>query len=92
MSPSFLPGIIPRRKCRLLGGLRNALGFSVNLSTVLAIDIVVDDAIVVVEGAAHNIEQGMNGAAGIKAAAGARRLLSDNRRSAAPARGYQAPN
>jgi len=40
-----------------------ALGFTVNLSTlfalVLAIGIVVDDAIVVVEGAAHNIEQGM---------------------------------
>ena len=42
-----------------------ALGFSINLSTlfaiVLAIGIVVDDAIVVVEGAAHNIEQGMSG-------------------------------
>jgi hydrophobic/amphiphilic exporter-1 (mainly G- bacteria), HAE1 family len=42
-----------------------ALGFTVNLSTlfaiVLAIGIVVDDAIVVVEGAAHNIEKGMNG-------------------------------
>ena len=42
-----------------------ALGFTVNLSTlfaiVLAIGIVVDDAIVVVEGAAHNIEQGMTG-------------------------------
>lgn len=42
-----------------------ALGFSVNLSTlfaiVLAIGIVVDDAIVVVEGAAYNIEQGMSG-------------------------------
>jgi HAE1 family hydrophobic/amphiphilic exporter-1 len=42
-----------------------ALGFTVNLSTlfaiVLAIGIVVDDAIVVVEGAAHNIEQGMSG-------------------------------
>ncbi|WP_311030496.1 efflux RND transporter permease subunit [Mesorhizobium koreense] len=41
-----------------------ALGFSVNLSTlfaiVLAIGIVVDDAIVVVEGAAHNIERGMS--------------------------------
>src|SRR6266536_3265924 len=41
-----------------------ALGFSVNLSTlfaiVLAIGIVVDDAIVVVEGAAHNIEKGMS--------------------------------
>jgi len=41
------------------------LGFTVNLSTlfaiVLAIGIVVDDAIVVVEGAAHNIEQGMSG-------------------------------
>ena len=40
-----------------------ALGFTINLSTlfglVLAIGIVVDDAIVVVEGAAHNIEQGM---------------------------------
>jgi len=42
-----------------------ALGFTVNLSTlfaiVLAIGIVVDDAIVVVEGAAYNIEQGMSG-------------------------------
>ncbi len=42
-----------------------AMGFTVNLSTlfaiVLAIGIVVDDAIVVVEGAAHNIERGMNG-------------------------------
>jgi HAE1 family hydrophobic/amphiphilic exporter-1 len=42
-----------------------ALGFTINLSTlfaiVLSIGIVVDDAIVVVEGAAHNIEQGMNG-------------------------------
>ncbi len=41
-----------------------ALGFGVNFSTlfaiVLAIGIVVDDAIIVVEGAAHNIEQGMN--------------------------------
>ncbi len=40
-----------------------ALGFSVNLSTlfaiVLTIGIVVDDAIVVVEGAAHHIERGM---------------------------------
>jgi HAE1 family hydrophobic/amphiphilic exporter-1 len=40
-----------------------ALGFTVNFSTlfaiVLAIGIVVDDAIVVVEGAAHNIERGM---------------------------------
>ncbi|MGC4025759.1 MAG: efflux RND transporter permease subunit [Mesorhizobium sp.] len=42
-----------------------ALGFSVNLSTlfaiVLAIGIVVDDAIIVVERAAHNIENGMSG-------------------------------
>ena len=42
-----------------------ALGFTVNFSTlfaiVLSIGIVVDDAIVVVEGAAHNIEKGMNG-------------------------------
>jgi HAE1 family hydrophobic/amphiphilic exporter-1 len=41
-----------------------ALGFSINLSTlfaiVLAIGIVVDDAIVVVEGAAQNIERGMS--------------------------------
>ena len=41
------------------------LGFTVNLSTlfaiVLAIGIVVDDAIVVVEGAAHNMERGMSG-------------------------------
>ena len=40
-----------------------AMGFTVNLSTlfaiVLSIGIVVDDAIVVVEGAAHNIEKGM---------------------------------
>ncbi len=43
-----------------------ALGFSVNLSTlfaiILAIGIVVDDAIVVVEGAAHYIEQGLSAA------------------------------
>ncbi len=42
-----------------------ALGFTINLSTlfaiVLAIGIVVDDAIVVVEGAAHHIEQGLSG-------------------------------
>jgi hydrophobe/amphiphile efflux-1 (HAE1) family protein len=42
-----------------------ALGYSANtislLALVLAIGIVVDDAIVVVEGAAHNIEQGMSG-------------------------------
>ncbi len=42
-----------------------ALGFTINLSTlfaiVLSIGIVVDDAIVVVEGAAHNIEKGMTG-------------------------------
>ena len=42
-----------------------ALGFTVNLSTlfaiILAIGIVVDDAIVVVEGAAHNIEKCMSG-------------------------------
>ena len=42
-----------------------ALGFGVNFSTlfaiVLAIGIVIDDAIIVVEGAAHNIEQGMSG-------------------------------
>jgi hydrophobic/amphiphilic exporter-1 (mainly G- bacteria), HAE1 family len=41
-----------------------ALGFSVNLSTlfaiVLAIGIVVDDAIVVVEGAAHQMERGLS--------------------------------
>src|SRR5499426_2022070 len=40
-----------------------ALGFTVNLSTllaiVLAIGIVVDDAIVVVEGAAHHMERGL---------------------------------
>jgi HAE1 family hydrophobic/amphiphilic exporter-1 len=40
------------------------LGFSVNLSTlfaiVLAIGIVVDDAIVVVEGAAHHIDRGLS--------------------------------
>jgi hydrophobic/amphiphilic exporter-1 (mainly G- bacteria), HAE1 family len=42
-----------------------ALGFTVNFSTlfaiVLSIGIVVDDAIVVVEGAAHNVERGMSG-------------------------------
>src|SRR6266511_2304422 len=42
-----------------------ALGFTINFSTlfaiVLAIGIVVDDAIVVVEGAVHNIERGMPG-------------------------------
>jgi hydrophobic/amphiphilic exporter-1 (mainly G- bacteria), HAE1 family len=42
-----------------------ALGYTVNLSTlfaiVLSIGIVVDDAIVVVEGAVHHIEQGLNG-------------------------------
>jgi hydrophobic/amphiphilic exporter-1 (mainly G- bacteria), HAE1 family len=42
-----------------------ALGFTVNFATlfaiVLAIGIVVDDAIIVVEGAAHNIDRGMNG-------------------------------
>ena len=42
-----------------------ALGFTVNLSTlfgvVLAIGIVVDDAIVIVEGVAHHIERGMSG-------------------------------
>ncbi len=41
-----------------------ALGFTVNLSTlfalILAIGIVVDDAIVVVEGAAHHIERGLS--------------------------------
>src|SRR5580658_6124712 len=41
-----------------------ALGFTVNFSTlfaiVLSIGIVVDDAIVVVEGAAHNVERGMS--------------------------------
>jgi hydrophobic/amphiphilic exporter-1 (mainly G- bacteria), HAE1 family len=40
-----------------------ALGFSINLSTlfalILAIGIVVDDAIVVVEGAAHHVERGL---------------------------------
>jgi HAE1 family hydrophobic/amphiphilic exporter-1 len=44
-----------------------ALGFTVNLSTlfalVLAIGIVVDDAIVVVEGAAHHVERGLAPAA-----------------------------
>jgi HAE1 family hydrophobic/amphiphilic exporter-1 len=42
-----------------------ALGYTINLSTlfaiVLAIGIVVDDAIVVVEGAAHHIERGLPG-------------------------------
>ncbi|MFY9828131.1 MAG: multidrug efflux RND transporter permease subunit [Rhodoplanes sp.] len=42
-----------------------ALGFTINLSTlfgiVLAIGIVVDDAIVIVEGVAHHMERGMSG-------------------------------
>ena len=42
-----------------------ALGFTVNFASlfaiVLAIGIVVDDAIIVVEGAAHNIDKGMTG-------------------------------
>src|SRR5205809_3774034 len=42
-----------------------ALGFTINLSSlfaiVLSIGIVVDDAIVVVEGAVHNIETAMSG-------------------------------
>ena len=42
-----------------------ALGFTINFATlfalVLAIGIVVDDAIIVVEGAVHNIDRGMNG-------------------------------
>ena len=42
-----------------------ALGYSLNslslFALVLAVGIVVDDAIVVVEGAAHNIEKGMSG-------------------------------
>src|SRR6185437_13146302 len=42
-----------------------ALGFTVNFATlfaiVLAIGIVVDDAIVVVEGAAHNMDRGLSG-------------------------------
>jgi hydrophobic/amphiphilic exporter-1 (mainly G- bacteria), HAE1 family len=42
-----------------------AMGFTVNFATlfaiVLAIGIVVDDAIIVVEGAAHNIDHGMTG-------------------------------
>ena len=41
-----------------------ALGFTVNFATlfaiVLAIGIVVDDAIIVAEGAAHNLDKGMN--------------------------------
>jgi HAE1 family hydrophobic/amphiphilic exporter-1 len=49
-----------------------ALGFTINFSTlfaiVLAIGIVVDDAIVVVEGAVHNIEKGMPGRAAASAA------------------------
>jgi len=53
-----------------------ALGFTVNFATlfaiVLAIGIVVDDAIIVVEGAAHNIDHGMSGP---KAAIEAMRLL-----------------
>ncbi len=42
-----------------------ALGFTINFATlfaiVLSIGIVVDDAIIVVEGAAHNIDKGMTG-------------------------------
>ncbi len=42
-----------------------ALGYTINLSTlfavILAIGIVVDDAIVVVEGAAHHMERGLSG-------------------------------
>jgi HAE1 family hydrophobic/amphiphilic exporter-1 len=42
-----------------------AMGFTINLSTmfgiVLAIGIVVDDAIVIVEGVTHHIERGMSG-------------------------------
>jgi HAE1 family hydrophobic/amphiphilic exporter-1 len=42
----------------------SAMGFTVNFATlfaiVLAIGIVVDDAIIVVEGAAHNIDKGMD--------------------------------
>ena len=42
-----------------------ALGFTVNLSTlfgiVLAIGIVVDDAIIIVEGVSKGIERGMSG-------------------------------
>jgi HAE1 family hydrophobic/amphiphilic exporter-1 len=42
-----------------------ALGFTINMATlfaiVLSIGIVVDDAIVVVEGSAHQLEQGLNG-------------------------------
>jgi HAE1 family hydrophobic/amphiphilic exporter-1 len=53
-----------------------ALGFTVNFATlfaiVLAIGIVVDDAIIVVEGAAHNIDRGMSGP---QAAIEAMRLL-----------------
>jgi HAE1 family hydrophobic/amphiphilic exporter-1 len=53
-----------------------ALGYSVNFATlfaiVLAIGIVVDDAIIVVEGSAHNIDKGM---AGQSAAIEAMRVL-----------------
>jgi HAE1 family hydrophobic/amphiphilic exporter-1 len=53
-----------------------AFGYSVNFATlfglVLAIGIVVDDAIIIVEGAAHNIDRGMNGPS---AAAEAMRVL-----------------
>ncbi|HET7804849.1 MAG TPA: multidrug efflux RND transporter permease subunit [Pseudolabrys sp.] len=53
-----------------------ALGFTVNFATlfaiVLAIGIVVDDAIVVVEGAAHNMDRGL---AGPQAAIEAMRVL-----------------
>lgn len=54
----------------------SALGFTINFATlfaiVLAIGIVVDDAIIVVEGAAHNIDKGMSGQ---KAAIEAMRVL-----------------
>src|SRR5215469_5401793 len=45
----------------LMWGLGLTVNFSTLFAIVLAIGIVVDDAIVVVEGAAHNIEKGMSG-------------------------------
>src|SRR5262249_16342952 len=45
----------------LMWGLGVTVNFSTLFAIVLAIGIVVDDAIIVVEGAAHNIEKGMSG-------------------------------
>ena len=49
------------RRLRRDGGARLLVNLSTLFAIVLAIGIVVDDAIVVVEGAAHHIEKGMSG-------------------------------